>query len=123
MARRDDALALAYSTSDAYEHFHENRALIARVVDELHDRVDVDEQRFTVITGRLYELLDTNRTAPAVMRMMSQADAVRLASEHVHDAGLGRMQRRSWKREGRRAVEELRRQVAATLDGLLAEPF
>ena len=123
MARRDDSLALAYSTSDAYEHFHENRALIARVVEELHEHVDVDEQRFAVITERLYALLDTNRTAPAVMRMMSQADAVRIAAEHVHAAGASRMQRRTWKREGRRAVEELRRQVAATLDGLLVEPF
>jgi len=87
MARRDDSLALAYSTSDAYEHFHENRALIARVVEELHEHVDVDEQRFAVITERLYALLDTNRTAPAVMRMMSQADAVRIAAEHVHAAG------------------------------------
>ena len=123
MARRDDALALAYTSSDAYEHFHENRALIARVVDELHDQVEVDDERFLVITGRLYELLDTNRTAPAVMKIMSYADAVRVASQYVHAIGTGRMERRSWKREGRRALDELRRQVAATLDGLLAEPF
>jgi hypothetical protein len=85
--------------------------------------VDVDEQRFAEISGRLYALLDTNRTAPAVMRMMSQADAVRVASEHVHDSDLSRMTRRTWKREGRRALEALRQQVAATLDGLMAEPF
>ena len=123
MPRRDDALALAYASSDAYEHFPENRALIAAIVGELGGRVQVDEQRFGVVVARLLELLDTNRTAPAVMRMMAHADALRIAIDHLDDDELGRLSRRGWRRVELRARSDLHAQVAATLDGLMAEPF
>jgi hypothetical protein len=115
-------LAFAYAASDAYEHADENRALIADVVRSLGTEVDIGESEFTELCARFFQVLDTNRTAPSIVRIMAYADAARMSRAEAVSMSNGWRARRSWRKQAERAGNDLVREVAATLDGLLAEP-
>jgi hypothetical protein len=117
------SLALAYAANEAYEHADENRELIDGVVHSLGSQVDIDEAAFAELVARFFQVLDTNRTAPAVVRIMAYADAARVCRAELASPSHGRRARRALRRESERATNELLKQVAETLDGLLAEAY
>lgn len=116
------SLAFAYAASEAYEHADENRELIAEVVRDLRSRVEIGDAEFAELVSRLFDVLETNRTAPAVVRLMAFADAARVSRAEAVGASHRWLARRCWRRESARAARDLAQQVAATLDALLAEP-
>ena len=117
------SLAFAYAANEAYEHADENREVIAEVVRSLGGRVDLSDQAFAQLVERFFQVLDTNRTAPSIVRIMAYADSIRVCRAEVADPSNGWRARRALRKEGDRAAGELTRQIASTLDGLLAEPF
>ena len=117
------SLAFAYAANEAYEHADENREVIAEVVRSLGGRVDISEHAFDELAGRFFEVLATNRTAPSIVRIMAYADVIRVCREEVASTSNGWRARRALRKEADRATAELTREVASTLDGLLAEPF
>jgi hypothetical protein len=117
---RDASLELAYAASDAYEHEDANLAVIDGVLDDLFERVEVDELDTVALRRDLRLVLATNRTAPSCMRMMALADEARTAKAQVHTAS-GRRERQVWRKHARKMRAELTQQVAVTLDALLAE--
>jgi hypothetical protein len=116
-------LAFAYAANEAYEHADENREVIAEVVRSLGGQVDISDQAFQELTGRFFEVLETNRTAPSIVRIMAFADEIRACRAEAANPSNGWRTRRALRKEADRAAGELTRQVASTLDGLLAEPF
>jgi hypothetical protein len=116
------SLAFAYAASEAYEHADENREVIAEVVRSLGGQVDISDQAFEELTARFFQVLETNRTAPSIVRIMAYADEIRACRAEVANPSNGWRARRALRKEADRASGELARQVASTLDGLLAEP-
>jgi hypothetical protein len=116
-------LAFAFAANEAYEHADENRQLIAEIVRSLGGRVDIGEQAFDQLAGRFFQVLETNRTAPSIVRIMAYADEIRMCRAEAASSSRGWRARRALRKEADRASAELTREVAATLDGLLAEPF
>jgi hypothetical protein len=82
-----------------------------------------DEAAFTELVSRFHLVLDTNRTAPAVMRIMVSAEAARTAADEAADPTHGWLSRRYWRKEADRTSRELVSHVAATLDALIDEPY
>lgn len=117
------SLAFAFAANEAYEHADENRQLIAEIVRSLGGRVDIGEQAFDQLAGRFFQVLETNRTAPSIVRIMAYADEIRMCRAEAASSSRGWRARRALRKEADRASAELTREVAATLDGLLAEPF
>ena len=121
MARGHDAsLELAYAASRAYREEAANLAVIDGVLDELFDRADIGEADAAALGDELRAVLATNRTAPACMRMMALADETRVAVDEARAASGGR-ERRAYRRHGEKRRAELVKQLAVTLDALLAE--
>jgi hypothetical protein len=120
---RYESVALALAASDAYENADENLEVIDAAVDEMHSQVALEAEAFAELVARFRLVLDTNRTAPAVMRIMVSADAARTAADEARDPSHGWLSRRYWRREAERTERELATQVAATLDALIAEPY
>lgn len=118
---RDASLELAYAASDAYAHEDANLAVIDDVLDDLFERADVTELDEVALRRDLRFVLTTNRTAPSCMRMMALADDLRAATDRTRAAS-GRRERRAWHEHSENVRAELTRQVALTLDALLAEP-
>jgi len=75
------------------------------------------------LTARLHQLIDTNRTAPGIVRIMAYANAARIADGEAQDPRAGWSTRRALRRDRARFRAELRGQLAATLDALAAEPY
>jgi hypothetical protein len=120
---RYESVALALAASDAYANAHENLGVIDAMIGEMRSQVALDEEAFSELVSRLHLVLDTNRTAPAVMRIMVSAEAARTAADEAGDPSHGWLSRRYWRREAERTSRELVSQVAATLDALIAEPY
>jgi hypothetical protein len=116
----DTNLALAYAASDAYEQEAANLVVVDEVLEELHQRVDISEPQYAQLRLQLREVLATNRTAPAIMRIMALADAARVCAEEG-SLSRRRRERRHWRKQGEQARAELTKAVAATMDALLAE--
>jgi hypothetical protein len=120
---RYEAVALALAASDAYENAEENLGVIDAAIGDMRAQVALDEAEFGELVSRLHLVLDTNRTAPAVMRIMVSAEAARTAADEVGDPSHGWLSRRYWRREAERTSRELVSHVAATLDALIAESY
>ena len=75
---KDAALELAYAASDAYRYEAENLAVIDGVLDELGERAEITPLEFLKLREELHVVLTSNRTAPAVMKIMAMADAARI---------------------------------------------
>lgn len=120
---RYESVALALAASDAYENADENLEVIEAAIGDMRSQVALDEDAFTEIVSRFRLVLDTNRTAPAVMRIMVSAEAARTAAYEARDPGHGWLSRRHWQREAERTSRELANQVATTLDALISEPY
>jgi hypothetical protein len=120
---RYESVALALAASDAYENADENFEVIETAVGDMRSQVALDEDAFAELVGRFRLVLDTNRTAPAVMRIMVSAEAARTAAYEAGDPSHGWLSRRHWHREAERTSRELASQVAATLDALIDEPY
>lgn len=116
-------LSLAYAASSAYENADANLRFIADALDEIRPRVNIDPEEYWELMRRFRELLDVNRTAPAVMRIMALADAARIAGEELLSPSTGWLERRSWRKQSQVAKRELLAQVATTLDALMKEPI
>ena len=123
MGGRVTALALAMEASDAYDHELANIAVVDGVIAQLAGEVDIEPDRLYHLTERLHQLLHTNRTAPAMVRIMAYANAARIAEQQSERSTVGWMERRSLRRERARFMSELRSQLAMTLDALIDEPF
>ncbi len=109
--------------SDAYDHELANIAVVDGVIAQLAGEVDIEPDRLYHLTERLHQLLHTNRTAPAMVRIMAYANAARIAEQQSERSTVGWMERRSLRRERARFMSELRSQLAMTLDALIDEPF
>ncbi len=120
---RYESVALALAASDAYENADENLEVIEAAIGDMRSQVALDEDSFVEIVSRFRLVLDTNRTAPAVMRIMVSAEAARTAADEARDPGHGWLSRRHWRREAERTSRELANQVATTLDALISEPY
>jgi hypothetical protein len=116
-------LALAQAASDAFENVTANLVVIDAAIDRLRGQVDIDDVEFDVLVKRLHGVLDTNRTAPAVMRIMAFADAARVASGEAADRSNGWRSRSAWRKLADRSNDDLLAQLATTLDAILSEPF
>jgi hypothetical protein len=116
-------LALAQAASDAFENMNANLVVIDGAIDRLRGQVDIDDVEFAMLVKRFHGVLDTNRTAPAVMRIMSFADTVRVASAEAADRSNGWRSRSTWRKLADRAHDDLLAQLATTLDAILSEPF
>jgi hypothetical protein len=117
---RDASLELAYAASRAYAAEAANLAVIDGVLDELFERAGVGDGDGGTLRGELRAVLVTNRTAPACMRMMALADEARAAIDEAR-AAAGRRDRRAFRKHADKTRAQLVKQVAATLDALLAE--
>ena len=115
--------ALAVAAGEAYEHAEANLVVIDAAVAAIGAGVDLAPDRFADLVRRFHVVLDTNRTAPSVMRIMVLADAARVAAGQAAERSHGWRSRRFWRREYERVQQELVSQVAATLDALLAEAY
>jgi hypothetical protein len=122
-SNRYESVALALAASDAYENADENLEVIDATVGDMRSQVSLDEDAFAELVSRFRLVLDTNRTAPAVMRIMVSAEAARTAADEAGDPSHGWLSRRYWRKEAERTNRELVSQVATTLDALIAEPF
>jgi hypothetical protein len=120
---RYESVALALAATDAYENAEENREVIDAAIGDMRAQVDLDEAAFGELVTRFHLVLDTNRTAPAVMRIMVSAEAARTAADEAGDPSHGWLSRRYWRREAERTSRELVTHVAATLDALIAESY
>jgi hypothetical protein len=121
---RQLSLAFAYAASEAYEHADENRELIDRVVRSLGERVALSEPAFEELVSRFFAVIDSNRTAPSVVRVMAFADEARVCrAEAANRATHGWRRRRTFRKQSDRAMHDLTEQVAQTLDGLLTEKY
>ena len=120
---RQQSLAFAYAASEAYEHADENRELIDSVVRSLGDRVELGESAFADLLVRFFEVLDTNRTAPAIVRIMAFADEARVCGAESTKRTHGWRMRRAFRKQSERAMRDLTEQLARTLDGLLNEKY
>jgi hypothetical protein len=89
----------------------------------MRSQVGLDEAAFSELVSRFRLVLDTNRTAPAVMRIMVSAEAARTAADEAGDPSHGWLSRRYWRKEAERTSQELAGHVAATLDALIDEPY
>lgn len=118
-----NSLALALAAGDAYESAGQNLILIDAAVDDLRGQVEICDAQFAELVERLHGVLETNRTAPAVMRIMAYADTARQARAEAADPSHGWRSRRSWRKLAERADADLRDQLATTLDALLTEPY
>lgn len=123
MGGRVTALALAMEASDAYDHELANMAVVDGVIAQLAGDVDIEADRLYELTERLHQLLHTNRTAPAMVRIMAYANAARISEQEAERATAGWLERRSLRRERARFMNELRSQIASTLDALIDEPY
>ena len=121
MAGHGDSLALAYAASDAYENANVNIAYIDRVLDGMRSGVNIDDERYLNLLEQLHEVLLTNRTAPGIMKIMSLADAARLAKGEVENPSNKLLLRRRWRKESERVEHELSQLLATTLDAMLDE--
>lgn len=122
-SNRYESVALALAASDAYENADENLEVIETAIGDMRPQVALDEDSFAELVSRFRLVLDTNRTAPAVMRIMVSAEAARTAAYEAGDQSHGWLSRRHWRREAERTSRELVSQVAATLDALIDEPY
>jgi hypothetical protein len=120
MERGPLSLAFAYAANDAYAHADENWELIDAVLRDLRGQVAMGDAAFERLAARFFQVLETNRTAPAIVRIMAFAEELRVARSELTVA-TGWRARRAWRRHAARAADDLVREVAATLDGLLAE--
>lgn len=123
MGGRVTALALAMEASDAYDHELANIAVVDGVIAQLAGDVDIEADRLYELTERLHQLLHTNRTAPAMVRIMAYANAARISEREAERTTAGWLERRSLRRERARFLNELRSQIASTLDALIDEPY
>jgi hypothetical protein len=123
MGHRYESVALALAASDAYENADLNLELIDVAIGEMRSRAGLDDTAFTELVSRFHLVLDTNRTAPAVMRIMVSAEAARTAAQEAGDPSHGWLSRRYWRKEAERTIGELSGHVATTLDALIAEPY
>lgn len=123
MHGRNLSLAFAYAASEAYEHADENRELIDDVLRSLGDRVELDEAAFADLLVRFTQVLDTNRTAPAIVRIMAFADEARVCRAESTSSAHGWRMRRALRKRSERAMRDLTEQLAQTLDGLLDENY
>jgi hypothetical protein len=123
MGHRYESVALALAASDAYENADLNLEVIDAAIGDMRSRVGLDEAAFTELVARFRLVLDTNRTAPAVMRIMVSAEAARTAAGEVGDPSHGWLSRRYWRKEADRTSQELAEHVAATLDALADESY
>ena len=114
------SLELAYAASDAYQEGAANLAVIERLLDDLFERAEVDEHVAGTLRHELSSVLATNQTAPACMRMMALANETRMAIDEARAAS-GWSERRAWRKHAEKTRAELVRQLAVTLDALLAE--
>lgn len=115
------SLAFAYAANDAYAHADENWELIGEVLRDLRSRVAMGDAAFEGLTTRFFQVLETNRTAPSIVRIMAFAEELRVAQGEAARGTHGWRGRRFWRRHAARASNDLVREVAATLDELLAE--
>ena len=69
-SNRYESVALALAASDAYENADENLEVIDATIGDMRSQVSLDEDAFAELVSRFRLVLDTNRTAPAVMRIM-----------------------------------------------------
>ena len=118
----DANLALTYAASDAYEHEAANLVVVDEVLEALRERVEIGDLQYSQLRLELREVLRTNRTAPAIMKIMALADGARMCAEQ---AGISRRrpERRYWRKQGEQIRADLTRSVAATMDALLAEQY
>ena len=123
MGHRYESVALALAASDAYENAEQNMVVIDSAIGDMRSGVALDEAAFAELVSRLRLVLDTNRTAPAVMRIMVSAEAARTAAEEAADPSHGWLSRRYWRKEAERTSREMVGHLAATLDALIAEPY
>lgn len=123
MGGRVTPLALAMEASDAYDHELANIAVVDGVIAQLAGEVDIEPGRLYELTDRLHQLLHTNRTAPAMVRIMAYANAARISQQEAERSTAGWLERRSLRRERSRFLTELRDQLATTLDALIDEPY
>ncbi len=123
MGHRYESVALALAASDAYENADLNIEVIDAAIGGMRSHVGLEEAAFAELVSRFHLVLDTNRTAPAVMRIMVSAEAARTAADEVADPSHGWLSRRYWRREAERASHELAGHLAATLDALISEPY
>jgi hypothetical protein len=123
MGHQYESVALALAASDAYENADENLGVIDATLGDMRTQVALDEAAFAELVDRFHLVLDTNRTAPAVMRIMVSAEAARTAADEAGDPSHGWLSRRYWRKEAERTSRELVEHVAATLDALIAEPY
>jgi hypothetical protein len=122
MGHRYEHVALALAASDAYGNAEQNLQIIDAAVGDMRSQVALDEAAFSELVSRFRLVLDTNRTAPAVMRIMVSAEAARTAADEAGDPSHGWLSRRYWRKEAERTSRELTSHVAATLDALIDEP-
>lgn len=122
MGHRYESVALALAASDAYENAEENLEVIHAAIGDMRSQVALDEAEFSDLVSRFRLVLDTNRTAPAVMRIMVSAEAARTAADEAGDPTHGWLSRRYWRKEAERTSRELAGHVAATLDAMIDEP-
>ena len=78
-------LSLAYAASAAYERAEENWVFIADALDELRPRVGLGDEEYAEVMEQFALVVDTNRTAPAVMRIMALAHRARIAAQLAGD--------------------------------------
>jgi hypothetical protein len=123
MGHRYESVALALAASDAYENAEQNVVVIDAAIGDMRSNVGLEEAAFTELVSRFHLVLDTNRTAPAVMRIMVSAEAARTAADEAADPTHGWLSRRYWRKEADRTSRELVSHVAATLDALIDEPY
>ena len=123
MGHRYESVALALAASDAYENAEQNMVVIDSAIGDMRSDVALDEAAFAELVSRLRLVLDTNRTAPAVMRIMVSAEAARTAADEAADPSHGWLSRRYWRKEAERTSREMVGHLAATLDALIAEPY
>ena len=122
MGHRYESVALALAASDAYENADQNLEVIDAAVGGMRSHVTLDDVEFAELVSRFRLVLDTNRTAPAVMLIMVSAEAARTAADEADDPSHGWLSRRYWRKEAERTSRELTSHVAATLDALIDEP-
>lgn len=116
-----ERLELAYAATAAYDNAGANIAYIARALNEIRPQVDLDDAAYEELVSELNLVLDTNRTAPSVMRIMACAEAARVAGDEALDPSHGWLTRRAWRKEAASSRRELLAHLAATLDALIDE--
>ena len=119
---KDAALELAYAASDAYQYEAENLAVIDGVLDELGECAEITPLEFLRLRQELHVVLTSNRTAPAVMRIMAMADAARISGLESRSAAK-RRERLFWKKHFEKTMVELTQLLASTLEALVDEQY